>query len=52
MTFVLLDSLFSKGFFFLKFIIFFNRLIKWFDWFVGAVRIQHCILGDFGEHSS
>ena len=30
----------------------FQPLTNWFDWFVGAVRIQHCFLGDFGDHSS
>ena len=38
--------------FLLKIPNFFDHLTNRFDWFVGAVRIQHCFLGDFGEHSS
>ena len=53
MPFVLLDSLFAKKvFFFFKFLILVNRLTNRFDWFIKAVRIQHCFLGGFGEHYS
>ena len=42
----------TRRFFFKKFIIFVNHLTNRFDWFVGAVRIQHYFLGDFCKHSS
>ena len=31
--------------FMLKFIIFVNRLTNRFDWFIRAIRIQHCFFG-------
>ena len=37
--------------FLLKIHNFFNHLTNRFDWFIGAVRIQHYFFSDFGEHS-